>query len=217
MSGSHYFEQTPEVASEPRTVRVLLPDTEYELVTDRGVFSHGAIDTGTRLLLLAGAVPENRPGNLLDLGCGAGAIALALARRAPSATVWAIDVNDRALDLCRQNTERNTVTNVRVCRPEEVPPALAFDGIWSNPPIRIGKQALHDLLATWLDRLVPPGEAHLVVQKHLGADSLARWLAEQGWTVSRRASRQGFRLLDVRRSPTDRGSDAGRVDLHPDP
>lgn len=209
MSGSQYFEPSPGVASDPRTLRVLLPDTEFELRTDRGVFSHGSLDTGTRLLLLAGAMPLPGPGDLLDLGCGAGPIAMALARRAPEATVWAIDVNERALDLCRHNAERNGLANVQACRPDEVPPETRFRGIWSNPPIRISKPVLHELLLTWLDRLEPGGEAHLVVQKHLGADSLARWLGEQGWTVVRRASRAGFRLLDL-------SSDAGRVHLDPD-
>lgn len=199
MSGSQYFEPSPGVASDPHTVRVLLPDIEFDLRTDRGVFSHGALDTGTRLLLLAGAMPVDEPRDLLDLGCGAGAIALALARRAPSATIWAVDVNERALELCRYNTEHDGLVNVRVCRPDEVPASVTFRGIWSNPPIRIGKPALHDLLLTWLSRMSSDGEAHLVVQKHLGSDSLARWLTEQGWHVTRRIGRAGFRLLDVRR------------------
>ena len=84
-------------------------------------------------------------------------------------------------------------------RPEEVDPAQRFDEIWSNPPIRIGKAALHEMLLTWFDHLTDAGVAHLVVGKNLGADSLARWLNEQGWPTQRVASSKGFRVLDVRR------------------
>jgi 16S rRNA (guanine1207-N2)-methyltransferase len=75
-----------------------------------------------------------------------------------------------------------------------------FDRIVSNPPIRIGKTALHGLLLRWLPRLTPDGTAHLVVQKHLGSDSLARWLTEQGYPTTRLASRAGYRILKVRRT-----------------
>lgn len=182
--------------SDPRTIRVSLPDGELHLQTDRGVFAHDALDTGTRVLLL-GAPSPAASGDLLDLGCGTGAIALTLARRSPGTTVWAIDVNDRALELCRGNAARNGITNVRVCGPDEVPATVRFATIWSNPPIRIGKPALHDLLTRWLGRLAGSGTACLVVQKHLGADSLARWLGEQGWRVTRVSSRAGYRILLV--------------------
>ena len=196
MSGSQYFEPSPDVPSNPRTIRVSLPDGELHLQTDRGVFAHDALDTGTRVLLL-GAPPSAATGDLLDLGCGTGAIALTLARRSPEATVWAIDVNDRALELCRGNAARNGIMNVRACGPDDVPATARFATIWSNPPIRIGKPALHDLLTRWLGRLADGGTACLVVQKHLGADSLARWLGEQGWRVTRLSSRAGYRILLV--------------------
>ena len=173
-----------------------LPDGELLLRTDRGVFAHDALDTGTRVLLL-GAPPPAATGDLLDLGCGTGAIALTLARRSPEATVWAVDVNDRALELCRGNAARNGITNVRVCGPDDVPETTRFATIWSNPPIRIGKPALHHLLTRWLRRLAEGGNACLVVQKHLGADSLARWLGDQGWRVTRLSSRAGYRILIV--------------------
>jgi 16S rRNA (guanine1207-N2)-methyltransferase len=74
---------------------------------------------------------------------------------------------------------------------------VTFDAIWSNPPVRIGKRALHELLSASLARLRPGGTAHLVVHKHLGSDSLQRWLIDQGHPTVRRLSRHGFRLLDV--------------------
>ncbi|MGA1440751.1 MAG: class I SAM-dependent methyltransferase, partial [Ilumatobacteraceae bacterium] len=161
-----------------------------------GVFSHGRLDTGTALLLRE-AQPPALTGQLLDLGCGAGPITLTLAKRAPDATVWAVDVNERARELTSANAQANGVTNVRIVHPDDVPVDIVFATIWSNPPIRIGKRSLHDLLLTWLPRLAPGGRAELVVQKHLGADSLHHWLEQQGFTVRRTASRSGYRLLAV--------------------
>lgn len=191
---SHYFDERPGTASERRVVDVVLPDTAFTLATDRGVFSHGHVDTGT-LVLLQQAPPPSPTGHLLDLGCGAGPIALTLARRSPAATVWAVDVNERARALTAENAARNSIGNVRVVPPDGVPPGTRFATIWSNPPVRIGKAALHDLLSTWLDRLTDDGSAILVVQKHLGADSLQRWLHQHGFPTERLASRAGFRLL----------------------
>ncbi|HWL44651.1 MAG TPA: methyltransferase [Ilumatobacter sp.] len=193
-----YFDPSPSVASATVTFDVVLPDVAFSLTTDRGVFSHGHVDAGTGLLLREASAPP-AVGNLLDLGCGAGPVTMTLARRAPSATVWAVDVNARARELTALNAERNGITNVRVVAPDEVPADIVFAAIWSNPPIRIGKAALHSLLATWLARLEPDGSATLVVQKHLGADSLQAWLAGQGYPTERIASRQGFRILVSRR------------------
>lgn len=191
-----YFDPDPVAASATATFDVVLADVAFSLTTDRGVFSHGHVDTGTGVLLRA-AAPPPVVGDLLDLGCGAGPIALTMALRAPQATVWAVDVNARARELTQANAERNRVANVRVCAPDEVPGDVAFAAIWSNPPIRIGKPALHALLLDWLARLAPAGVATLVVQRHLGADSLQQWLVAQGFPTGRLASRQGFRVLTV--------------------
>ena len=193
---SHYFDEVPGAPSAESVVTVELPDTSFDLCTDRGVFSHGRLDAGTAILLRRAPAPPVR-GDLLDLGCGAGPIALTMARRAPGATVWAVDVNERARALCAANAAANAIGNVVVRAPDEVPADVRFDAIWSNPPIRIGKDALHDLLARWLGRLTDEGRALLVVQKNLGSDSLQRWLTEQGWPTTRLASARGYRLLDV--------------------
>jgi 16S rRNA (guanine1207-N2)-methyltransferase len=193
----HYFDAEPAGASRPGAVELLLPDLRLELVTDAGVFAGSAVDPGTKYLLLDGPSPGPEARALLDLGCGYGPIALALARRAPSATVWAVDVNERARALCAANAEAAGLANVRVAAPDDVPDDVAFDGMWSNPPIRVGKDALHALLLRWLPRLDRAAHAALVVQKHLGSDSLARWLDGQGWSVTRLGSRRGYRILDV--------------------
>ncbi len=194
MSGEQYFDDDPTVASNPLVIDVTLPDTAFTLETDRGVFSHGHLDTATSMLLRAD-VPIAAAGHLLDLGCGAGPVALTMARRSPEATVWAIDVNSRARALTARNAARNGLTNIVVARPDEVPADVCFATIWSNPPIRIGKEALHVLLLEWFGRMSPNGRATLVVQKHLGADSLQRWLRAQGFPTERVASKAGFRLL----------------------
>jgi 16S rRNA G1207 methylase RsmC len=194
VSNEQYFDDDPTVASDPLIVDVTLPDTAFTMETDRGVFSHGHLDTATSILLRAD-LPLAASGDLLDLGCGAGPIALTMARRSPDATVWAVDVNARARKLCAANAARNGITNIVVAGPDDVPADVTFATIWSNPPIRIGKQALHDLLLDWLGRLAPGGHGALVVQKHLGADSLQRWLGERGFATERVASKAGFRLL----------------------
>ena len=196
-----YFDKDPITPSARERVEVDLGDVSFTIVTDRGVFSHGRLDRGTRLLLTAARTPPP-PGNLLDLGCGAGPIAITMALRSPSATVWAVDVNERARQLCSENAAALNLDNVIVAHPDEVDPTIRFTTIWSNPPIRIGKSALHDLLTVWLDRLDVGSSAWLVVQRHLGADSLARWLESTGRRVQRRAGRSSFRLLEVHRLPS---------------
>jgi 16S rRNA (guanine1207-N2)-methyltransferase len=200
---SHYWSDNPDVASSTLAVDVALPDIAFTMLTDRGVFSHGHLDTGTSVLLREAPKPAST-GDLLDLGCGAGAVAMTLARRSPGATVWAIDSNERAVELTQHNAARNGIANLNAVLPDGVPDGVRFSTIWSNPPIRIGKQALHDLLLRWFGRLTPDGEAVLVVQKHLGADSLQRWLTEQGHPTERIASRAGFRLLRSAPSAVDR-------------
>lgn len=194
----HYFAAEPGVSSRVSTVRLDLPDRSLVLTTDRGVFSGDRVDPGTKYLLLEAPSPP-ATGTFVDLGCGYGPIACTLAARAPQATVWAVDVNQRAVDLCARNARDLGLRNVRAVEVDAVSPDLRVDLLWSNPPIRIGKAALHELLTSWLDRLAPTGRSVLVVQKHLGADSLQRWLGEQGWTVERLGSRTGYRLLQVDR------------------
>jgi len=197
--GSHYFDEEPTSESSPRDVQLSLPDMHLALTTDRGVFGYDRVDSGTKLLLIQAPSPY-ASGNLLDIGCGTGAIALTLARRSPAATVWAIDVNERARDLCRDNAERNEVCNITVCAPDDVPADITFDTIWSNPAIRIGKPALHAMLLRWFGQLSPDGGAVLVVHKHLGSDSLQAWLSAQGYPTTRLTSSAGYRILQARRA-----------------
>jgi 16S rRNA (guanine1207-N2)-methyltransferase len=198
MSSGQYFEADPVVTSRLGQVELRLPDLTMNLTADRGVFSAGRIDPGTVALLRA-SPPPPAAGDLVDLGSGYGPIACSLARRSPAATVWAVDVNRRARALTEANAKALHLGNVRAVAPDDVPPGLRLAGLWSNPPIRIGKEALHHLLESWLARLDGDARAWLVVHRHLGADSLATWLGAGGYRVRRAASKQGYRILDVSR------------------
>jgi len=195
----HYFTSTP--GSTPRNHHVEL-DTDrgrVRLRSSDGTFSPRRIDPGTAVLLASLPDPSGWPdGPVLDLGCGYGPIAVTVAIRSPARSVWGVEVNERAAEDCRHNA-RALSLDIRVAAPEEVPEAQRFAAIVSNPPVRIGKAALRTLLTHWLPRLVDDGEAWLVVQRHLGADSLAAWLDEVGWNTERVRSRRGYRVLRVRR------------------
>ena len=198
-TSGHYFDADPAAPSRPHEVELALPDVTLRLTTDRGVFSAEGVDAGTKMLLLEAPMPDAARRTILDLGCGYGPIAITLACRAPNALVWAVDSNERARALCTANAIRAGVAGrVRVGAPDDVPADVMFDLIYGNPPIRIGKPALHALLTRWLGRLAEGGVAYFVVQKHLGADSLARWLGTEGCTVTRLVSRRAYRLLEVR-------------------
>ncbi|MFY9914822.1 MAG: methyltransferase [Nocardioidaceae bacterium] len=195
----HYFSADPDSIEKRQPVTAVVWGRELRLESATGVFSAGRVDIGTAVLFRETA-PPTRPGSYLDLGCGYGVIACALAGSQADATVWAVDVNERALRLCRDNARAlGLADRIRPVLPDEVPADVEFDEIWSNPPIRIGKAALHALLLRWLPRLSSEGRAVLVVGKNLGADSLQRWIDEQGFPCRRLASAKGFRVLEVRR------------------
>jgi 16S rRNA (guanine1207-N2)-methyltransferase len=192
----HYFDPAPAVASRPRTVFLHAGEVDLELQTDRGVFGSRGVDIGT-LQLLREAPPPPPTGDVLDLGSGYGPIAITLARLSPGARVWAVDVNERALELTRVNAAAARTANVVAALPDEVPHEIRFKAIYSNPPVRVGKGPLHELLQKWLPRLEPGADAYLVVQRNLGSDSLASWLGTQGYRVSRLKSKKGYRILAV--------------------
>jgi len=200
MAADHYFTAQPSGEFAARPLTVMLAGRTVELQTAGGVFSPGGLDVGTQVLL--SHVPAPAPGgDLLDLGCGWGAIALSLALESPRATVWAVDVNERALELTRRNAETLGLANVRTARPDEVPDEVRFMTIWSNPPIRVGKNELHGMLDRWLPQLHEGADAWLVVSRNLGSDSLQRWMESRYkgvLAISRGATHKGFRMLRVR-------------------
>ncbi|MDH6136279.1 16S rRNA (guanine1207-N2)-methyltransferase [Kitasatospora sp. MAA4] len=209
MSGSHYFTSDPDAVSERREITVTLPDISLELTTDAGVFSRGKLDPGTRVLLEHAPPPRVR-GPILDLGCGYGPIALTWASRRKRSAVWGVDVNSRALDLLTLNAQNLKLGNVQAALPDDVPQDLVFGSIYSNPPIRVGKAVMHEMMHRWLGRLAPEGSAFLVVQRNLGADSFMKWLNDQGYPTTRFTSVNGFRILEAHPRPDGAGSDTGR-------
>lgn len=201
MGSDHYFSAAPASPENLRRIRVTLARRDVEVTTAGGVFSPDHVDSGTAVLL-ANTPPAPRGGNLLDLGSGWGPIALSLALESPHATVWAVDVNERALDLVRRNAAALGLDNVNAVLPDDVPEDVVFRTIRSNPPIRVGKNELHGLLERWIPRLDERADAWLVVQRNLGSDSLQRWLAatfDRGYSVHRAATGRGFRVIRVRR------------------
>ncbi|HEY5319794.1 MAG TPA: methyltransferase [Galbitalea sp.] len=201
MATAHYFSASPESEPDLRQFHARLAGQVYELTTANGIFSPERIDTGTEVLL--SHVPAPPPGgNLLDLGCGWGPIALTLAINSPHSTVWAVDVNQRALDLVRTNAASLGLDNVNAVTPDDVPDGIEFMTVWSNPPIRVGKNELHGLLTRWLPRLESGTDAWLVVQRNLGSDSLQRWLQAtlpDEFVFTRAATSKGYRVLRGKR------------------
>ena len=202
MSSDHYFSQEPKSNYQPKQIELDVAGEVYKVSTASGTFSPLRLDVGTSVLIdHLELAPKD--GNILDLGCGWGPIALNLAKNSPKAKVWAVDVNSRSLELTNTNAKIIGLANIQTATPESVPEDIKFSGIWSNPPIRIGKKELHELLLSWLPRLENGACAYLVVQKNLGSDSLQKWLAEtlvDGYEVSRLTSVKTYRILKVLRT-----------------
>jgi 16S rRNA G1207 methylase RsmC len=193
----HYFTADPSVPFAREPVETTVWGRRLSLTSGSGVFARGRLDIGTSVLFRETEPPES--GRVLDLGCGYGVIGLAIAVASPATTVTGVDVNERAVLLANENAGRLGVSERFAARtPDEVPGDATYDEIWSNPPIRIGKQALHELLLTWFPRLAPGGRAVMVVGKNLGADSLQTWLGGHGYPTERLASAKGFRVLETR-------------------
>jgi 16S rRNA G1207 methylase RsmC len=202
MSEDHYFSQEPSSPLKPKTIQIPVAGELVDVTTASGTFSPTQLDFGTEVLIeQMDRVPDS--GNLLDLGCGWGPIALNLGKLRPNTKVWAVDVNTRSIELTQANAKSLGISNINAVIPEQVPADLRFSGIWSNPPIRIGKKELHELLLMWLPRLETGGEAYLVVQKNLGSDSLQKWLTEElatGFEVSRYTSIKTYRVLKIKKN-----------------
>lgn len=198
----HYFSAQPVGEFRSTEIAVRLAHADYTVETAGSIFSPDHIDAGTEQLLYSAPTPPES-GNFLDLGCGWGPIALTLGLEARGATIYAVDVNERALEFTRRNAARLGLTNITVGLPDSVESSVSFDLIWSNPPIRVGKTELHEIMQTWLPRLNLNGEAYLVIAKHLGADSFEKWLGtffEATHAVTREDTRKGFRIIKVVRT-----------------
>ena len=192
----HYFSEDPEVERREREVVFEVGGKVISAKSVSGTFSTSGLDQGTKVLLtLHEYFPKT--GEVLDIGSGWGPIALSIASLCPKTKVFAVDVNGRAISQTKENASRLGLTNVFAYLPEQLDKNLEFDAIWSNPPIRIGKKALHALMRDYLPRLKGGGSAYLVVQKQLGAESFQKWLSTefQGFEVSKVANSKGYRVI----------------------
>lgn len=201
MNEQYFTDQAPASDAEARQLRVSARGHELTMRVSPKVFSSSRLDLGTRQLLAEAPELPGR-GTLLDLGCGWGPLAVVMGLESPGASVWAVDVNTRALDLTERNAGANGAANVSAMDAGEAlgrarSEGVRFDAIWSNPPVRVGKEAMHRMLSDWLSLLAPGGAAYLVVQRNLGADSLVAWLVSQGMAARRYASKKGYRIIEV--------------------
>lgn len=198
MSQEHYFSQQPDSAAKPHELSFEVGGVNFKVKSEAGTFSVQRLDRGTEILLRSYQEFPSQ-GNVLDIGCGWGPISLAIAKLQPATTVWALDVNQRSLRLTAENAKTSQLHNIRAVEAEQIPSDLRFSGIWSNPPIRVGKQVLHSLMKTWLPRLEPGASAYLVVQKQLGAESFENWLVQEfpEMTVDRPNQDKGYRVIRV--------------------
>ncbi len=190
----HYFASNPAIESKLRSVEFTVQDTLFKLQASSGTFSATRLDAGTKALL---GYLDDVSGDVLDIGCGWGPIAISIAKLYPATKVWALDINQRSLELTRLNAKAANLGNVMAVTESEISADQTFNQIWSNPPIRVGKEVLHALMRTWLPRLRPGGSATLVVQKQLGADSFTKWLADEfpELKVERIGTEKGYRII----------------------
>jgi len=196
---NQYFDESPTVASEPKIVSFTFDNIAYEFLTDRGVFSYEKVDKATRVLLdvLSEKYYGPKPELIVDVGCGYGPIACVVADRFPEAKIIGVETNERARVLAEKNCRKNIGgERIRILSPAEVDDTIMVDMIVSNPPIRVGKEAMYELLRGWSTRLNPGGQMWLVIAKNLGSDSAAAYIEhELKMKVTRVSSKKGFRVL----------------------
>lgn len=193
----HYFSRQPQAASEPVELAATVRGVRLSLLSDRGVFSHGQVDRGTRVLAETMQLPPH--GEVLDLGCGYGVLGLVVAKLSPEVHITLVDVNERAVALAEENLRRNNITNAEViCG--DAPAALGerkFDTIVCNPPIRAGRAQVLRLIEDAARRLRGGGALWLVVRTDKGAKTLAQeilgWFA-QGEMIARQGGYRVFRF-----------------------
>lgn len=173
---AHYF-TNENLESNITKFNIKLEDKTFTFNTDNGVFSKGELDFGS-YLLIKNVLKLKLTGDILDLGCGYGPIGIILAKLLP-VTVTMVDVNKRAVHLVNMNIKENKVNNANVLVSDgyENLKDEKFDYIISNPPIRVGKEKLYELLITSKEHLKENGEMYIVIRKNQGAKSLIRDLS----------------------------------------
>lgn len=167
---AHYFEYDKDLKSKEKEITVDINDVKFKFITDNGVFSKKGLDFGTRTLLSSLNI-DNIKGDVLDLGCGYGPIGIYI-KKTTNSNVTMIDINKRSVELSKKNASLNNV-DVNVIESDKYENITGkFDYIISNPPIRVGKKILYELLFEAKNYLKEKGQLWIVVNKDQGAKSL---------------------------------------------
>lgn len=193
----HYYSANPQSGHRYAPCDYAYRGAALRFTTDAGVFSRGEVDFGTDVLLRA--LPEEMRGAVLDVGCGWGAIGVAVGKRYPACRVVMTDVNERAAELARKNARDNGV-DARVLTGDGLAGAAgeAFDYILTNPPIRAGKQVIYGIFAAARGCLAPGGEMYLVIRRQQGADSAVKYLKTLFGSVETIEKSGGFHVIRCR-------------------
>ncbi|WJQ01879.1 class I SAM-dependent methyltransferase [Geobacillus stearothermophilus] len=196
----HYYSVNPTSERNPQTWTFTLRGHEFRFTTDSGVFSKRGVDFGTQLLIETFEEPEVA-GDLLDVGCGYGPIGLALAKSFPNRLVQMIDVNERALELARENKRANHIDNVRIYQSDLFSEVgeQRFAAVVTNPPIRAGKRVVHAIFEQSRDHLLDGGELWVVIQKKQGAPSALKKLKELFPFVEVASKKKGYYIIKAKK------------------
>lgn len=200
MVSEHYYSAAPTSERNPQTWTFTLRGHEFRFTTDSGVFSKRGVDFGTQLLIETFEEPEVA-GDLLDVGCGYGPIGLALAKSFPNRLVQMIDVNERALELARENKRANHIDNVRIYQSDLFSEVgeQRFAAVVTNPPIRAGKRVVHAIFEQSRDHLLDGGELWVVIQKKQGAPSALKKLKELFPFVEVASKKKGYYIIKAKK------------------
>ncbi|WP_071396725.1 class I SAM-dependent methyltransferase [Bacillus tuaregi] len=196
----HYYSRTQKVESEPKLWNYTLREMSLRFKTDNGVFSKSEVDFGSRLLIETFQMPEI-PGDVLDVGCGYGPIGLAIAKQWSDRKVHMVDVNLRALSLAKENSELNGIHNVDVYESDRLAAVMGrkFAVVLTNPPIRAGKDVVHDIYEQSSQVLLPDGELWVVIQKKQGAPSTIAKLSELFDVVETVEKKKGYFIIKAKK------------------
>ena len=196
----HYYSRNPETESNPMFWNAELRNYPFRFKTDQGVFSKKEVDFGSRFLIEMFQLPQIG-GPLLDVGCGYGPIGLSLAKAFPDRTVHMVDVNLRAVSLAEENAALNKVDNVEIYESDRLKEVkeTQFCAILTNPPIRAGKQVVHDIFEQGFQHLAPGGELWAVIQKKQGAPSAKAKLEELFGEAEVVEKRKGYYIIKAKK------------------
>lgn len=197
----HYYSAKPTATHEPHEFELTLRGRKFVFVTDAGVFSKKGIDYGSKFLIEEMEIQQHD--QVLDVGCGYGPIGLCAAALANSGKVTMIDINERAVMLCRTNANRNGISNVTIMQSDLLAQVAeqSFDKILTNPPIRAGKETVHRIFEQSFEALVPGGQLWVVIQKKQGAPSAFTKLGSLFDSVMEVGKDKGFRIYKAVKKP----------------